>query len=176
MKHGTTELNTNRLLLRPHKPEDADTLYRDFGQDPAMYEYSGWNPYATRELAEETISRFIAGYQREKFYGWAICWDDILIGTVGAYDYEPDTDSIELGVSIARNCWGKGFGSEAVNAVITFLMEHEGISCVRAWCAADNIGSARIMEKAGMRCVRVEEETLEIEGKLYDKRIYEKQK
>ena len=109
-------------------------------------------------------------------YGWAICWDDILIGTVGAYDYESDTDSIELGVSIARNCWGKGFGSEAVNAVITFLMEHEGISCVRAWCAADNIGSARIMEKAGMRCVRVEEEALEIEGKLYDKRIYEKQK
>ena len=59
MKHGTTELNTNRLLLRPHKPEDADTLYRDFGQDPAMYEYSGWNPYATYDMAKDAVQRFI---------------------------------------------------------------------------------------------------------------------
>lgn len=176
MMHGTTKLNTDRLLLRPYKPEDADTLYSDFGQDPAMYEYSGWNPYATQEMAEQTVSSFIASYQKENFYGWAICCDDILIGTVGAYDHDPDTNSIEVGVSIARSCWGRGFGSEAVKAVITFLMEHEDISCVRAWCAADNAGSAKIMEKAGMKCVRVEEDALEIGEKLYDKHIYEKRK
>ena len=97
-----------------------------------------------------------------------------MIGTIGAYDYDPKTGSIEIGCSIERKSWGKGFAGEALQAVITFLTQQERIRCIKAWCAADNIGSVRIMEKAGMSLVSIEKDALEIDGKKYDKLNYRK--
>ena len=169
-KLGTAELRTARLLLRRYRPEDADALYRDFGTDPVMFQYSGWNPYATPEMAQETVRRFIDSYQDEHFYGWVIEADEVLFGTIGAYDYE--ADQIEVGFSIARACWGRGYATEALKAVLLYLTENEGIPCVTAWCAAENIGSRRVLEKAGMQFIRTETEGIAVGDTTYDKRIY----
>ena len=53
------------------------------------------------------------------------------------------------------------------------LTQQEGIRCVKAWCASDNVGSAKIMEKAGMHRASVEPGALEIDGQKYDKWNYE---
>ena len=169
---GTITLNTERLVLRRHRVEDALPLHKEFGRDEKMFEFSGWNPYETEEQAEETVQRFIGGYDEEHFYGWAIDYQGELAGTIGAYDYDAEANSIEIGCSIARRFWGKGFASEAVKAVLDYLLEKEKIGSVTAWCAADNIGSARVMEKAGMRQESWEEGVLEIGGKRYDKLNY----
>lgn len=170
---GTIALKTERLLLRQHREEDAEVLYENFGKDPKMFEYSGWNPYATREMAEETVRRFLASYEDPHFYGWAVEHDGRMIGTFGAYDFDPAARSIEVGCSIERDSWGKGFAGEALAAVLKYLTQQEGIRLVKAWCAADNIGSRRIMEKAGMQLTSTEEGALEIDGKKYDKLNYE---
>ena len=52
--------------------DDARVLFEKFGCDPQMYEYSGWNPYATYEMAKETVQKFINSYDNSDFYGWAI--------------------------------------------------------------------------------------------------------
>lgn len=170
---GTVTLKTDRLLLRRHLEADAEVLYQDFGRDPKMFEYSGWNPYATQAMAEETVRRFLDNYDDPRFYGWAVENDGRMIGTIGAYDFDPDTASIEVGCSIARSSWGCGFASEALAAALDYLTQQEGIRTVKAWCAADNIGSRRIMEKAGMRLTSTEPDALEIGGHTYDKLNYE---
>ncbi|MBR6503942.1 MAG: GNAT family N-acetyltransferase, partial [Firmicutes bacterium] len=78
--HGTTTLTTPRLTLRRHILSDAPTLHRDFGLDPEMSRYSGWNPYATPEMAEETVRRTIDSYAGERAYSWAIEHEGKLIG------------------------------------------------------------------------------------------------
>jgi ribosomal-protein-alanine N-acetyltransferase len=173
MDKGTVQLKTERLILRRHDIKDAEILYRNYGCDPQMYRYSGWNPYATPEATEESVRQFISSYDKEHFYSWAIEYQGRLIGTAGAYDHDPDTGSIEIGLSIERASWGKGFAGESLKAVLTYLMGQEGIRCVKAWCASDNIASGKVMEKAGMRCVEIEKEALEIDGKKYDKLVYE---
>ncbi|MBE6028907.1 MAG: GNAT family N-acetyltransferase [Clostridiales bacterium] len=170
---GTVQLQTDRLILRRHKGEDAEVLFRNFGLDPKMFEYSGWNPYATLEMAKETVCQFIENYADERFYGWAVEHGGRLIGTVGAYDYNPETDSIEIGCSIERESWGRGFAGEAVSAVLDYLTRQAGIWNVKAWCAADNIASMKVMEKAGMKRVSVEPGALEIDGHKFDKLNYE---
>ena len=170
---GTIRLETPRLVLRRHILGDAEVLHRDFGTDPKMFEYSGWNPYATEQMAEETVRRFMASYDDERFYGWAVEHDGRMIGTVGAYDYDPETGSIEIGCSIERKSWSNGFATEAVTKVLEYLTQQEGIRCVKAWCASDNVGSAKIMEKAGMHRTSVEAGALEIDGQKYDKWNYE---
>ena len=168
---GTSDLRTERLLLRRYRPEDAEDLYEYFGKDPAMVQYSGWNPYETPDMARETVERFIGSYRDRHFYGWAIDCDDVLVGTIGAYDYRDDT--IEAGVSIKRDCWGRGYAAEALKAVLEYLTEHENISCVTAWRAPENIGSGKAMEKAGMKLVKTEKNGLTVGDKGYDKLIYE---
>ena len=121
MSNGTIQLKTERLLLRRHLLEDAEILYHSFGIDPEMFKYSGWNPYATRQMAEETIREYMNNYEDDHFYGWAVEHAGILIGTVGAYDFDPEIGSIEIGCSIERKSWGKGFASEAIGAVIMYL-------------------------------------------------------
>lgn len=172
--HGTAELRTEHLILRRYRPEDAEPLYQYLGTDPVMYEYSGWNPYADPEMAQETVRRFIESYSDEHFYGWVLDVDDVLVGTIGAYDYKDGC--IEAGLSIVRACWGRGYATEALKAVLVYLTENEGISCVTAWCAAENIGSLRAMEKAGMKLVRTEKGGLAVEGRTYDKLYYEYRK
>ncbi len=169
--HGTAELRTERFKLRRYCLEDAADLYRQFGTDPSTYEYTGWNPYATEEMALETVRRFIAGYEDEHFYGWVLDADDVLFGTIGAYDYSGD--QIEVGYSIIRPVRGRGYATEALKAVLTYLTENEGIPCVIAWCASSNIGSVRTLEKAGMKLVRTEKNGLAVGDRVFDKLTYE---
>lgn len=168
--HGTAELWTERMTLRRYCPEDAEPLYRRLGSDPEMYRYSGWNPYATPEMARETVGRFIAGYQDEHTYSWVMDVDDVLIGTIGAYDYQGDR--IEVGYSVVKAWQGRGYATEALRKVLAYLTENEGIACVTAWSATENIGSCRVLEKAGMRLVRREEGALAVGDKTYDKLTY----
>ena len=169
--HGTAELWTEQLTLRRYRPEDAEPLYRRLGTDPAMYQYSGWNPYATLEMAQETVRRFIDSYDDEHAYSWIMDVDDVIVGTIGAYDYKDD--HIEVGFSVVPGWQGRGLATEALKKVLEYLTENEGIPCVTAWCAAENIGSKRVLEKAGMKLVRTEKDGLAVGDKVYDKLIYE---
>ena len=169
--HGTAELWTERLILRRYRPEDAEPLHRYLGSDPAMAQYSGWNPYATLEKARETVRQFIDIYHDEHFYSWIMDIEDVVVGTIGAYDYADDR--IEVGFSVVRGWQGRGLATEALKKVLEYLTKNEGISCVTAWCAAENIGSLRVLEKSGMRLVRTDQNGLAVGEKVYDKLTYE---
>ena len=169
--HGTTELKTERLTLRRYRPDDAEALYRYLGTDPAMYRYSGWNPYATLEMAQETVQEFIKSYEKDHSFSWVMDVDSVVVGTIGAYDYEDGR--IEVGFSVDAGWQGRGFATEALKKVLEYLTETEGISCVTAWCAAENAGSRRVLEKAGMQLVRAEKESLAVGDRVYDRMIYE---
>lgn len=169
---GTKELRTERLFLRKYKPEDAEILYHRFGTDPVMSRYSGWNPYASLEMAQETVERFIRDYEKPAFYGWAIEYNGELIGTIGTYDYDSETNQIETGISIAREYWGQGFATEALRAVLKYLTEEDGIRTVTAWCASENTGSMKAMIKAGMKQTHTKAKALEVNGTFFDLNYY----
>ena len=175
--NGTRELETGRLRLRRYRMEDAGLLHQYFGIDEKMYEYSGWNPYATPEMAKASVREFIESYDNPAFYGWAIELkkdsDYVFAGTVGAYDYDPEAGTAEVGLSVRRDLWGRGIAGESLKAVIEYLTCQEKIPCIKAWCAASNIGSKKAMEKAGMRLVSTETAALRVGDKVYDKLNYE---
>ena len=174
--HGTAELWTENLVLRRYRADDAEQLYRYFGSDPDMYKYSGWNPYATPDMAKETVQRFIGSYEDEHSYSWVMDahGDDVVAGTIGAYDYE--NGQIEVGFSVAKGWQGRGFATEALKKVLEHLTENEGISCVTAWCAAENTASKKVLEKSGMKIIQSEKGGQKAGDNIYDKLIYEYRK
>ena len=51
---------------------------------------------------------------------------------------------------LARSHWGRGLMSEAVGAVVAWLVDQPGIYRVWAYCAVDHVRSIRVLERAGM--------------------------
>lgn len=68
---------------------------------------------------------------------------------------------------------GRGLATEALKKVLEYLTENEDIPCVTAWCAAENSGSKRVLEKVGMKLVGIENGELTIGDRVYDRLIYE---
>lgn len=172
--HGTAELWTEQLILRRCREEDAAELYQYLGKDPSMYRYSGWNPYATPEMAQETVRRFIADYDDPHAYSWVMDVDGVVVGTIGAYDYQDG--QIEVGYTVVKGWQGRGFATEALQKVLAYLTDNEDIPLVTAWCAAENKGSCRVLEKAGMQLVCTEPKGVKVGEKAYDKLFFEYRK
>lgn len=169
---GTVTLKTRRLCLRQYKTTDARALFLYFGSNADMYKFSGWNPYATEEMAQNTVRHFINSYEDNRFYGWAIEFNHEFIGTIGAYDYIPASNSIEIGISIKEDFWGSGFATETLVCVLNYLTNDEKIKTVTAWCASENIGSVKAMEKAGMKKAGIEKDAILVDGITYDKLLF----
>lgn len=68
---------------------------------------------------------------------------------------------------------GRGLATAALKKVLEYLTENEDISCVTAWCAAENIGSLKVLEKAGMKFLCIEKNALTVGDRVYDKLLYE---
>jgi RimJ/RimL family protein N-acetyltransferase len=55
---------------------------------------------------------------------------------------------------------GKGYASEALNAILVWLRAHAQVKAVKARCLADNLPSVRLLEKAGLKEVYRDKELI----------------
>ncbi|MEE0955517.1 MAG: GNAT family N-acetyltransferase [Eubacterium sp.] len=171
--NGIRELTTKRLLLRKPVQKDAELLHRELGCNPEITRYTGWNPYRTPEAAKEKVLQDIENNEKPGNYSWIIERDGEAVGTIGAYGYDPDIVSIEIGYSIFRNAWGYGYASEAAKRVVKFLIEEEEINRVHAWCHDGNQASAKVLEHAGLKQEGLLKQAMRNpDGTLADQRLY----
>ena len=57
----------------------------------------------------------------------------------------------DFGYILCRSHWGRGFASEAASAVVAWALAQPAIHRVWATCSPDNVRSARVLEKSGLR-------------------------
>ncbi|WP_323757199.1 GNAT family N-acetyltransferase [Roseivirga sp.] len=56
----------------------------------------------------------------------------------------------EVWFKLHPDFWGKGYCTEALKLVLAFGFDELKLHRIEAGCAVDNVGSARVLEKAGM--------------------------
>jgi RimJ/RimL family protein N-acetyltransferase len=61
-----------------------------------------------------------------------------------------------FGYWMGRAYWGRGYATAATRAALTLLFAHADADTLWAVHLADNEGSARVMDKCGMRVLRAE--------------------
>jgi len=143
------ELKTNRLLLRQFRSSDvSDVLaYRD------VAEFSRYLPHIpqpfTRRDAEAFVARNIAD-PWDECPTFAVVLNGAVVGTVNL-DVDQAHSIAMLGFAISRAHWGKGIGSEAVQAAVAWGFEAFGLAKIWATTDACNARSQRLMEKLGMQ-------------------------
>ena len=148
-------LNTARLVLRPITPADradlvaleADPVVMRFlnGGLPVPVEGRVNGDFLTPRGTEPEV---LAAHERAtgQFVGWFALFDD---GMVGGYK------TGELGYRLRREAWGQGYGTEGARALVAEALGRLGFDRVRAQTMAANLGSRRVLEKAGFRHVEM---------------------
>jgi RimJ/RimL family protein N-acetyltransferase len=152
-------LETERLILRRFTPDDVDRVTA-LDADPAVMRYiNGGRPTPRDEIRDIYLPSWIAYYEAGDRYGF---WAVIESGT-GAFlgwfhlrpqEGDPD-DEPELGYRLIASAWGRGYATEGSRALIQKAFEDLGAQSVYATTMAVNVASRRVMEKAGLRFVRV---------------------
>lgn len=153
MNHkGTKQIETDMLLLRRFRIEDAEAMFRNWASDDRVTQYLSWpsheNVAATRRLLNDWISQ----YERLDYYSWAIELKEIHepIGNISVVSYEKRTASAMLGWCLGENWWGRELMPEAARAVLQFLFEAVDFNRLAAKHDTENAKSGRVMQKIGM--------------------------
>lgn len=143
-------LTTEHLTLRPFDTgKHLSNRYVSWLSDPDVVRYSEQR-HKTHSI--EACRVFAEGFKDSPSRLWAIerTADGLHIGNIHA---EIDTANSLADVAILigeRDVWGAGFGLEAWNAVLTWLLSAADIRKVVAGCMVSNAAMVRIMEKSGM--------------------------
>jgi RimJ/RimL family protein N-acetyltransferase len=142
-------IETERLALRPFALGDVQDVFA-YAQDEKWSRFLRAlpRPYELED-AEQFIARQIL-LDRVIHPAWAVVLEERVIGGINLR-FNFDHRLAELGYSIARLEWGKGYCAEAARAVIDAAFRvHPDLNRVHARADAENTGSQRVMEKVGM--------------------------
>ncbi|WP_405492300.1 GNAT family N-acetyltransferase [Streptomyces sp. NBC_00096] len=160
-------LTTERLVLRPHLPSDADEVHAAC-QDPAIQRWIPVPvPYA-RTDAEGYVARGPAGWEEDSEYNFAVRLraGGPLVATVGIVPRGPHAHEVGYWTVAAHR--GLGYLPEALSAVLPWAFTEAG--CVRMiWRAGiGNDASRAVAEKAGFTVEGVQRAGMEHRGTLRD--------
>lgn len=142
-------ITTDRLTLRPYRKEDAERLV-EMMRDPKITATFMVPDYPEEAQYYALADKLIAFSQVEDttHLEYGVCLDGKLIGFVN--DCGHDENAIEVGYVIDPAYQGRGFATEALQAVLRELREM-GFKKVLAGFFEGNLGSRRVMEKCGLR-------------------------
>lgn len=145
-------LKTERLLLRPPLPDDAESIARYIGERDIAWNL-GRAPYPYRlSDAEEWLTRIPKGWAEDTAYVFLITGqDNSVMGCVGL-DLKP-LDVWEIGYWVAKPWWGQGLVTEAATAIMAWAENTMQIDKFASGHFVDNPASGRVLEKLGFTAV-----------------------
>jgi len=140
---------TARLLLRPIALSDAADVFR-YASDVEATHFMNWPRHRALAESESFARRCAQCWQDGSAFPWAI----LLAETgefAGAIELRIRPPKADFGYILSRSHWGRGFASEGASAVVAWALAQPAIHRVWATCSPDNVRSARVLEKSGLR-------------------------
>lgn len=167
-------LETERLLLRKVTLDDVEDIFA-YGSIEEVTRYVTWDAHRTLSDTKEFVQFILNQYENNKQVApWGIEFKENgrLIGTINFVAWQPKHHSAELGYVLSPDYWGKGITTEATKKVIEYGFEEMDLIRIQARCFLENIGSSRVMEKAGMTFEGISRKAAFIKGKHQDLKVY----
>ena len=150
-------LKGDGFVLRAFREDDVPALSAMHG-DPEVMRYLRPNGEVEPHLRQAWD--YIAmqmGHWLLKGYGkWAMAdaATDELIGRVGYFDPPYEWPGLELGWTLSRRVWGKGYATEAARLALDWGFETLAGDQIISAINPANMASIRVAERLGMRHVR----------------------
>lgn len=146
------KLETARLILRPWRDTDAESLYR-YSKDPKVGPAAGWPVHTSVEDSRRVIRDILSA---EGTFAVVPKGEEGAVGSIGLMIGGqsnlsiPDDDG-EIGYWIGVPYWGRGLIPEAVREMLRYGFEDKKLKNI--WCDYfdGNEKSHRVQEKCGFQ-------------------------
>lgn len=167
------KLKTNRLILRKMTLYDSQDMY-EYASDPEVTKYVIWDYHKSIDDSISFLKSIIKKYENMEVSGWGIEYknNNKFIGTCGYVLWVPTHSLAEIAYALSRKYWERGLMTEAVKEVVKFGFEKMNLNRIYARCMVENVGSYKVLEKAGMKFEGVLREQMFIKGAFRDMKIY----
>jgi RimJ/RimL family protein N-acetyltransferase len=148
-------LVTERLQLRRSAPEDSGVI-SSYRSDPDVRRWQGWDrtdPESVRAVIEEMANR-----SPGEAGGWVQLSviereTGSLVGDVGMSPADGEPGVMKIGYTVSPSYQGRGYATEAVGALVEYILGTLGADVVRAYASASNAPSIAVAEHVGMKLV-----------------------
>lgn len=160
-----------KFTLRPFTNEDLTNIvkYADNPKVANNLTNTFPNPY-TKEAGGKLL-KFASSHDPIRIK--AIDVNGEMVGAIGIH---PQSDimckNAELGYWLGEPFWGKGIMTEVLRQIVKYGFENFDISRIFARPYGSNIGSQKVLEKAGFKLEGKFEKTIFKNGKYEDELIY----
>lgn len=141
-----TFIETPRLRLRPWRNTDAPALF-ELARDPHIGMLCGWKPFERIDDAHEALSTVLAAPDS---YAVTLASTVELVGSIALRidTGSPEASVADIGYWIGAPYWGKGYATEAGDAIIGRAREL-GVKTIVLKYFDGNSASRRVSEKLG---------------------------
>lgn len=166
-------LETERIILRKIKLEDADEAFKNWTSDDEVSKYMIWSTHKTVEDTKQWLMEEEKNSQVERIYcfGMVLKQTGELIGSISYY-LVTEEDRYEVGYGIGKRFWRKGYTTEALKCMMDFLIKDLGIKKFICRHAKLNPASGAVMQKVGFKYIKDGYYESFDKTKKYESKIY----
>ncbi len=150
MEQMFSAIRTERLILDRLSAGDVDRLVA-YKSDPDVALHQAWAAPFTEVSANRLVAATVADRLDQGGQLALRTPDGVLVGDMHVSPVKDVAHTVELGITIAPQYHGRGFGSEAIRGVVNALFDGESVHKVIAYIAAANAPSLRLFDRVGFR-------------------------
>jgi RimJ/RimL family protein N-acetyltransferase len=112
-------------------------------------QYLPWRPHTSVADTEQFIAGCVRDWANGSKLAYVLTLRDTPDCAIGMLEARPRSHLMDIGYMLGRAHWGRGLMSEALKALADAALRNPIFFRVQATCDVDNVGSARVLEKAG---------------------------
>jgi RimJ/RimL family protein N-acetyltransferase len=149
-RERATLIPGERLILRAPRMPDANFVYT-WEHDDEVWRYDPRRPYT--DSMRDFLPLFEHNYVRTNGRQYWFIIEDTEhtpIGTITYFNFDQRNAQAEIGLGIGdKSYWGKGFGTEAIRTLTTYLWSYRSLQRLYAETALANIPARKAFLRAG---------------------------
>lgn len=164
------------VFLHLLQPNDASALLDFEVENREWFEQfvpAREDSFYSNEGVAEQITSFLTEYENGEMIPMLIKdANGTICGRINVRDIDQNAGSGELGYRVGHAYGSKGIASNAVRKLLIYLAEHLSLKYVDAYALVGNVGSNKILSKAGFDLVERVESYAVFKGKDQDAHYY----
>ena len=167
------DLETKRIILKCIDHSDRDFIFEEFQNDFINRYLFDMEPMADIQEADDLIGFYTMEEPRDQ-NRWVMIEKNSKnkLGTCGFHLWDQEKHEVEIGFEMMEINNGKGYMTEAVEAIIAFAKTEMKVSKIKAVVYIENEKCKKLVEKFGFK--KVGQEECIFREKMYLHDIYEK--
>lgn len=141
---------TSRLKFSPVALDDASLIFDGYASRERPTRFMNFARHECLAESEAWAARCVKCWNDGSAFPWTLT--NRLTGAyIGNIELRLAPPKADFGYILCEDAWGQGYASEAASAIVGRALGQPEIFRVWATCHPDNVASARVLEKSGLR-------------------------